>query len=215
LPVSPTSQQEFSDADWRVVATGDQSMKLALLLSGLTTATTRTWTVPDASGTVLLDGQIGVTLQAYDALLAAIAALTTSSGGFIRTTGSDTVAAQAINGTVSESSGVATGALFERGSNANGVYYRYANGLQVCTQSHTISTTTAANPPINVGLGSSWTFPAAFSALPAVYGNGDGGAVSVVGTATSVSTTSCTPQIIADRARANQSMQFTAVGRWF
>lgn len=35
-------------------------------------------------------------------------------------------------GTVSESSGVPTGAIIERGSNANGEYVRYADGTQIC-----------------------------------------------------------------------------------
>jgi hypothetical protein len=52
LPVSPTSQQEFSDADWRVVATGDQSKKAKFELSNLTTATTRVITMPDADLTL-------------------------------------------------------------------------------------------------------------------------------------------------------------------
>lgn len=52
--VLATSQQEFSDADFRVVDNADQSKKLAFQVSGLTTATTRTWTVSDKDGTVLL-----------------------------------------------------------------------------------------------------------------------------------------------------------------
>ncbi len=48
MPVNPNDQQEFSDADWRAVATGDQSKKLKLLLSGISTGTTRVWTAPDA-----------------------------------------------------------------------------------------------------------------------------------------------------------------------
>ena len=106
--VSATSQQEFSDADFRVADNADQSKKLAFEVSGIATATTRTVTVPDKN----------LTIQAQAALLDAIAALTTAAGGFIRTTGSDTVAAQAIIGTVSESSGIPTGALVEYGSGA-------------------------------------------------------------------------------------------------
>ena len=50
--VLATSQQEFSDADFRVVDNADQSKKLAFQVSGVTTGTTRTLTVPDASGTI-------------------------------------------------------------------------------------------------------------------------------------------------------------------
>ena len=38
-----------------------------------------------------------------------------------------------ILGTVSESSGVPTGAIIERGSNANGEYVKYADGTMICT----------------------------------------------------------------------------------
>ena len=37
-------------------------------------------------------------------------------------------------GTVSESGGVPTGAIIERGSNANGSYARFADGTQICTR---------------------------------------------------------------------------------
>jgi len=36
-------------------------------------------------------------------------------------------------GTVSQSGGVATGALFESGSNANGTYSKFADGTLICT----------------------------------------------------------------------------------
>lgn len=55
-------------------------------------------------------------------------------------------------GTVSQASGVPTGALIERGSNANGNYVRFADGLQICRWGFTTSATEA----------STWTFPAAF-----------------------------------------------------
>jgi len=40
-----------------------------------------------------------------------------------------------ILGTVSESSGVPTGAIIERGSNANGEYVKYADGTLICSGS--------------------------------------------------------------------------------
>jgi hypothetical protein len=39
-----------------------------------------------------------------------------------------------ILGTVSQSGGVPTGAIIERGSNANGEYVRFADGTQICTR---------------------------------------------------------------------------------
>jgi hypothetical protein len=52
LIIDPSSQQEFSDADFRIVDNGDQSKKLAFEVSGIATGTTRTWTSQDANGTV-------------------------------------------------------------------------------------------------------------------------------------------------------------------
>lgn len=40
-----------------------------------------------------------------------------------------------ILGTVSQAAGVPTGAVVERGSNANGEYVRFADGTQICTRS--------------------------------------------------------------------------------
>ena len=40
-----------------------------------------------------------------------------------------------ILGAVSQSDGVPTGAIIERGSNANGEFVRYADGTQICTTS--------------------------------------------------------------------------------
>ena len=51
--VAAIDQQEFSDADFRVVDNADQSKKLAFQVSGVTTATTRTLTVPNASTTIV------------------------------------------------------------------------------------------------------------------------------------------------------------------
>ncbi|MNY07890.1 hypothetical protein D3C86_1407140 [compost metagenome] len=64
-----------------------------------------------------------------------------------------------ILGTVSQSAGVPTGAIIERGSNANGEYVRFADGTQICERPGTAVTA--------VGIGSiSWTYPAAFLGAP-------------------------------------------------
>lgn len=49
-----------------------------------------------------------------------------------------------ILGTVSQSGGVPTGAVIERGSNANGEYVRFADGTQICTNSNAAIVTTPA-----------------------------------------------------------------------
>jgi hypothetical protein len=45
-------------------------------------------------------------------------------------------------GTVSQSSGVPTGSVIERGSNGNGEYVRFADGTQICTQTFSIDIST-------------------------------------------------------------------------
>lgn len=65
-------------------------------------------------------------------------------------------------GTVSQSSGVPTGAVIERGSNANGEYVRLADGTQICTHILTLNTVATSN------LSAVWTYPAAFSSLHVV-----------------------------------------------
>lgn len=74
------------------VDNADNTKALQLQLSGITTATTRTLTVPDASGTLLLSTAIGTTVQAYDAQLADIAALAVTDGNIIVGNGTNWVA---------------------------------------------------------------------------------------------------------------------------
>ena len=65
-------------------------------------------------------------------------------------------------GTVSQSGGVPTGDLFERGDNANGEYVRFADGTQICWFAAEAIYTSATR------LTYSWTFPAAFAVAPIV-----------------------------------------------
>lgn len=69
----------------------------------------------------------------------ALAALTGANGSIPVATSADAAAMRAIVGTVSQSGGVPTGALMEAGSNANGLYARWANGWQVCIGNRTLA----------------------------------------------------------------------------
>ena len=63
-------------------------------------------------------------------------------------------------GTVSQSGGVPTGAVIERGSNSNGEFVRFADGTQICSRTFSLPA------PDSEFLTPS--FPASFSAAPAV-----------------------------------------------
>jgi hypothetical protein len=54
----------------------DDTKELNFQLSGITTGTTRTLTIPDASGTILLNGDIGSSVQAYNVNLDTFSGLT-------------------------------------------------------------------------------------------------------------------------------------------
>ena len=62
-----------------------------------------------------------------------------------------------IIGTVSESSGVPTGAIIERGSNANGEYVKYADGTMICWVVRFNLSRRAGSI-----MGDDWNFPANF-----------------------------------------------------
>lgn len=62
--------------------------------------------------------------------------------------------------------------LPEVGSNANGVYYRYANGLQVCTHDINLNQPTNAVGSLFYATEMAWTFPAAFSTGTGLYVGG-------------------------------------------
>jgi hypothetical protein len=72
-------------------------------------------------------------------------------------------------GAVQQTGGVPTGALLETGANANGRYVRFADGTQICWQSISVTDQAISSPYGAVFIGSrTWSFPAAFMALPAV-----------------------------------------------
>lgn len=109
-------------------------------------------------------------------------------------------------GTVAQTGGLPTGALLETASNANGRYTRFADGTQICWR------TMAAGS----GAATTWTFPAAFIAAPAVTGNAVATVLSAVCLDAAPSTTAATfsARDKADARRAD-TCHLRAEGRWF
>ncbi|MGF6594353.1 phage tail protein [Pseudomonas sp. 2835] len=109
------------------------------------------------------------------ALLGLTTALSVAQGG----TGGNTAAAGRAGlglgtaatanavGTVSQSGGVSTGAIIERGSNASGRYTKFADGTMICSATLNFSqAVTFAQDGLFIGATPTFGFPAAFIAPP-------------------------------------------------
>lgn len=146
------------------------------------------------------------------------------SGAAVQTTGTDVTHGKLARadfafgpgnllGSVSEAAGVPTGAVIERGSNAQGDYVRFADGTQICTATVTTD--------VNLAIGGLfWSgavthdFPVPFAVTPAgsgamqsdpagwVNGRADG---ATAWSFSAFGTTSAT----------DESVSLIAIGRWF
>jgi hypothetical protein len=109
-------------------------------------------------------------------------------------------------GTVSQSAGVPTGAVIQRGSNANGEFVRFADGTLICT--HTLTASSSAS--------ATWTFPSVFAAAPSFSGTAVATVSSAVTLDIATTTTAATFSARdANDARRADSVSLIAVGRWF
>lgn len=118
-------------------------------------------------------------------------------------------------GTVSEAAGSPTGAVIERGSDANGDWVRFADGTQICWSPQMTVDVTIAAGALWRSAASSWTFPQVFSEVPALmqgrqnhstaYWTVPGISTALVGEACAFSYQSIT----------NRAINLVAIGRWF
>ena len=125
-----------------------------------------------------------------------------------------------IIGTVSQSSGVPTGAIIEQGGNANGRYIKYADGTMICTGAITLNLTiTTATGSVFVSTAAATvTYPTTFAATPTHFIVSQSASSSAWISATSPSsTTAGTVYLMASTSRAAQgySATFLAIGRWY
>jgi hypothetical protein len=121
-------------------------------------------------------------------------------------------------GAVSQSAGVPTGAVIERGSNANGQYVRFADGTQICTHFVSVTGPNEASGQIFISASNTWTFPAVFWNTPAFYANEVGGngftwAGLGAGAASNTGTTFLLYRSVA--ATVSSDVTLCAIGRWF
>ncbi|RRV38613.1 phage tail protein [Stutzerimonas stutzeri] len=127
-----------------------------------------------------------------------------------------------ILGTVSQSGGVPTGAIIERGSNANGEYVRFADGTQICwlVVEETLAVTAAYGASKYGSRG--WVFPAGFSAQPAIAASARTTANLLTATPLDLpgswSNTSCNwafVDVAGTSYTGTARMTFSANGRWY
>lgn len=111
-------------------------------------------------------------------------------------------------GTVSQSGGHPTGALFQRGSNTNGEFLRFADGTQFCW--HLV--TTSASGEVT------WTYPAAFSTtsgLRSVVGVNSATVGLIAGRITARTVNSLDVSILTTTGRVAAAAEVLSIGRWF
>jgi hypothetical protein len=126
-----------------------------------------------------------------------------------------------IVGTVSQSGGLVTGSIIEKGTNSNGSYVKYADGTMICT---------AETPYVNKPSGATQladsvrTFPATFAARPVAFANQfeshgdmDAGAPGIT-TNNNDGLTASTYRVgyrVFLTAQYQLKAQIVAVGRWY
>lgn len=130
-------------------------------------------------------------------------------------------------GTVSEASGLPTGAVIESGSNANGQFVRFADGTQICHAQISmlgIGFTTAIGATGFFAAGEqTWTFPATFIASARVSATMQRSNSTVLGmvslrnspSATAASYLPAISQSLPAADTAARSVHLLAIGRWF
>ena len=143
----------------------------------------------------------------------------------IRRNGSQVFSRDNIVGTVTQSGGVPTGAIVQRGTNANGEFIRYADGTQICWDSATTTNaiSTADGTLFALAASINRTFATAFltGTIPAVIpsaGRTGGGSVlyatvDATPTDTGVNLMLTSPSNLT--TSVTKRWNYTAFGRWF
>ncbi|KIC37098.1 hypothetical protein RA27_21710 [Ruegeria sp. ANG-R] len=119
-------------------------------------------------------------------------------------------------GTVSENSGVPSGAVIERGSTANGDYTRFADGTQICTATLAAVGCTTATGTLFASDTAAWAFPIAFASGSTPVLSGNGGGIGRFMGFDAPSETQVSFQVMAASSdAATLAPKAIAIGRWF
>lgn len=175
--------------------------------------------VPPVLGTTICGGvSFGVTGAIEQQIAARLGRIFFRSKG--DTTGADWSELYhqgSVVGTVSQTAGKPTGAIIERGSNANGEYVKFADGTMICTHGYAAALTMTAYGTGGIYKGTfTWTFPATFSGAPAMSGTGvDQGTHGFVGGSPGSGTSMAVAYYSTSSSVTSSNIKLTAIGRWF
>jgi hypothetical protein len=131
--------------------------------------------------------------------------------------GSQVFSRDNILGTVSQSAGVPTGGIIEKGTgNANGEFIKFADGTMICWDyaTTTQSSTSSQGSIFRTTTTATWTFPATFSVPPVVTGMADASGRMMafdIPTTTEVDFR----QFSATSSATLINVRLTAIGRWY
>lgn len=134
--------------------------------------------------------------------------------------GSPVYAQSTILGTVSQSAGVPTGAIIQRGSNSNGEFARFADGTQMCWRTVEETGIDIDNGSGGAHMTSQYAYPwaAAFSGTPtAAVSNRRDGTAAIFPLEDLTSSTEIRVRwfSVALRSNVNAGAQLIGIGRWF
>lgn len=177
-----------------------------------------TWRRPEAIASTTQRGMVELSTDAEaDAATDSTRALTPANLAAVLGVGKNTTtAAEAISGTTLVGAMLSAAALVEYGSNANGKYWRFESGLQICTINDSASIDVTTVSGVLYYGSSTWTFPAAFSEVPAVSADYFGSAKVLASGGTSLTTTYYVSYAIAGASYAASVIdrRHLAIGRW-
>ena len=131
--------------------------------------------------------------------------------------GSQVYSRDNILATVTESAGVPTGGIIERGSNANGEYVKYADGTMICWNyaAGAVTTSSATGNIFRSASDTTWTFPVSFSVAPVCSGQADSASVRWLMLNTPTTTGVTFRQAGSVTSASAVETRLMAIGRWY
>ncbi|WP_454863375.1 hypothetical protein [Pseudomonas hormoni] len=232
-PINDATPQTIASATTTDIGAATSNV---VYISGTTTITGLGTIAAGARRTVRFLGSLVLTYNVTSLILPAAVNITTAandtaefvslgSGNWLclrYNPASGTYGRTNIVGTVSQASGVPTGAIVESGSNANGTYTKYADGTMICKQDISVSASWAITSAIGSLFYNSsplaLSYAINFAAVPIVsmtLSTVGGAQWLFIGTAATTSSTPGCFTISAVSITTGIRLSYIAIGRWF